>query len=303
VAAGGADPQKAILYALGANAGIAVAKTAAAVVTGSSSMTAEAIHSYADTGNQLLLMLGLRRSKRPADREHPLGYGKVTYFWSFIVAMLLFSVGGLFSLYEGWHKLHVQEPPVSLWIAVVVLVASIGFETVSLRGCLAEVDHERGGLPLWRWVNRTRSAELVVVLGEDLAALLGLTIALVCVSLAALTGNPAWDAVGSLAIGALLVVVAVFVAVRVKSLLIGRSADPEVVAAIEREIRADGNIVELLNALTVQVGPQLMLAAKLRMREGLSIDEACLAINRLEVRLKETIPQVGWCFMEPDVRD
>jgi len=300
--AGGASPQKAILYALAANAGIALTKGAAAAATGSTSMVAEAIHSVADTGNQLLLLLGLRGAGRPPDREHPLGYGKVTYFWSFVVALLLFSVGGLFSLYEGWHKLHDPEPIESVWIAIAVLSVSMALEVTSLRGCLAEIAHERGSRSLWRWVHESRSAELVVVLGEDVAALLGLATALGFVALAAVTGDPAWDAAGSMVIGALLVVVALFVAVRIKSLLIGRSADPGIVAAIEREIEADPAIDELLNALTVQVGPQLMLAAKLRMRPGLSIDEACAAINALEVRLKQAIPEVGWCFMEPDVR-
>ena len=184
-----------------------------------------------------------------------------------------------------------------------MLTFSIGLELVSLRGCLAEVAHERGSRSLWRWVNESRSAELVVVFGEDVAALLGLSAALVFVALAWATGNPAWDAAGSMVIGALLVVIAVFIAIRIKALLIGRSADPEIVGAIEQRIEDNPAIVELLNALTVQVGPQLMLAAKLRMQEGLTIEEACEAINALEVDLKAAIPQIGWCFMEPDLRD
>jgi len=299
----GAQPHKAILYALGANLGIALAKTGAVLVTGSSSMLAEATHSYADTGNQLLLLLGLRRSRRPPDREHPLGYGKVTYFWSFIVALLLFSVGGLFSIYEGWHKLEAAEPIAHPSIALAVLALSIFLELTSLRRCLAELAHERGARSLWRWVNETRSAELVVVFGEDLAAVLGLSLAFAFVWVAAWTGNRVWDAAGSLAIGSLLVTVALFVAYRIKALLIGRSADPEIVAVIEHEIESDPAIRELLNALTVQVGPQVMLAAKLRMREDLSIEGACEAINALERRLKRAVPQIGWCFMEPDVRD
>lgn len=301
--AGGASPQRAVLYALAANAGIALTKAAAAAVTGSTSMVAEAIHSFADTGNQLLLLLGLRGARRPPDREHPLGYGKLTYFWSFVVALLLFSVGGLFSLHEGWRKLHDPGPIESIGVALGVLAVSMALEVSSLRGCLAEVARERGSRSLWCWVNESRSAELVVVFGEDLAALLGLSAAFVFVALAGVTGDPSWDAAGSMVIGALLVLIALFVAVRIKSLLIGRSADPEIVAAIEREIGADPAIHELLNALTVQVGPQLMLAAKLRMQPGLSIDEACTAINSLEVRLKRAIPEIGWCFMEPDLRD
>jgi cation diffusion facilitator family transporter len=301
--AGGANPPRAIFFALAANGGIAATKTAAAVLTGSSSMMAEAIHSFADTGNQLLLLLGLRRSARPPDREHPLGYGKATYFWSFIVALLLFSVGGLFSIYEGLHKLEAAEPMESPWIAVLVLLASIGLEAASMRGCLIEVEKERRGRSLWRWFQESRSSELVVVFGEDLAALLGLAAALFFVLLATFSGNPAWDAAGSLVIGTLLVVIALFIAVRIKSLLLGRSADPQVVRAIVDLIADEPAIVELLNAITVQVGPQLMLAAKLHMRPGLDIEAACEAINGLEQRLKREIPQIGWCFMEPDLRD
>ena len=152
MAGGSSSPLRAILYAFFANFGIALAKTGAAVYTGSSSMTAEALHSYADTGNQLLLLLGLSRSRKPPDREHPLGYGKIAYFWSFVVAVMLFSVGGLFSLYEGWHKLHEPEPLSTAWLALLVLVASIALEGLSMRACLIEVNKLRGERSLWRWM-------------------------------------------------------------------------------------------------------------------------------------------------------
>src|SRR5262245_19887002 len=184
-AAGQASPIRAILWAFAANLGIALAKFAAALYTGSTSLLAEAIHSTADTGNQLLLLLGLRRAERPPDGEHPLGYGKDVYFWSFIVALLLFSLGGLFSIYEGAHKLDSEEPLAAPWVALLVLGVSIALESVSLRGCLREVKHLRGGRSLWRWVNESRNAELVVVFGEDVAALLGLSIAFLFVLLAA----------------------------------------------------------------------------------------------------------------------
>ena len=301
--ASGASPIRAILYAFSANFVIALAKTAAAAFTGSSSMLAEAIHSYADTGNQLLLLLGLARSRRAPDREHPLGYGKVTYFWSFVVAIQLFAVGGLFSLYEGFLKLEETGPIGNVWVAVAVLVVSIVLEAVSMKGCLDEVEKIRGGRSLWSWLNRSRSSELVVVFGEDLAALLGLSIALVFVLLASVTGNRAFDAMGSMAIGALLVVVAIFLAIRVKALLIGRSADPDVVEAIERGIQSDPVIAGVFNVLTVQVGSQVMVAAKVRLEEELSLDDAVEHINRLEARLREQIPEIGWLFMEPDVAD
>lgn len=301
--AGGSNPVRAILYAFGANSAIAVAKTGAALYTGSSSMTAEAIHSFADAGNQLLLLLGMRRSKRAPDAEHPLGYGKVTYFWSFIVAMLLFSVGGLFSLYEGYHKLHDAGPIKNGWIALVVLGLSIGLEALSMRGCMVEVNVVRGDRSLWTWLNESRSSELVVVFGEDLAALVGLAFAFVFVLLAMTTGDGRYDAYGSMAIGVLLVSVALFVASRVAKLLIGRSADPGIAAIVAQEVRDDPEFLEVFHLITIQVGPQVMLAAKLRMRSGLGLDEACQMINALEVRLHARIPELGWLFMEPDLED
>ncbi len=301
--AGGSNPIKAILYAFFANAGIAIAKTAAAVSTGSSSMTAEAIHSYADSGNQLLLLLGLKRAQKPADAEHPLGYGKVTYFWSFIVAMLLFSIGGLFSLYEGYHKLHETGPIENSWVALLVLAFSIVLEGISMRGCMVEVEKVRHGRSLWSWLNQSRNSELVVVFGEDLAALSGLAIAFVFVLIATVTGDGIWDAYGSMAIGGLLVIVALFVAFRIAKLLIGRSADPEIAAVIAREIERDPDIIEIFNVITLQVGPQIMLAAKLRMTPGLPLNEAIAHINALERRLREEVPDLGWLFMEPDLHD
>jgi cation diffusion facilitator family transporter len=266
-------------------------------------MMAETIHSCADTGNQLLLLLGLRQAQRPPDAEHPLGYGKDIYFWSFIVALLLFSMGGMFSIYEGLHKLDSSEPLTKPWVALLVLGVSIVLEALSMRGCLAEVKHVRGGRSLWRWLNESRNSELVVVFGEDFAALVGLVIAFAFVVLASVTGDLRFDAYGSLAIGVLLVIVAIFVATRVKQLLIGRSADPAVVARIEAEIGADPAVLRVYRVITMQIGSEIMLAAKLRMREGLSIDAACAEINRLERRLKERVPELRWSFIEPDVED
>ena len=301
--AGQASPIRAILWAFAANLGIAIAKFAAAFTTGSSSMMAEAIHSCADSGNQLLLLLGLRQAQRPPDAEHPLGYGKDIYFWSFIVALLLFSMGGMFSIYEGLHKLDSTEPLTKPWVALLVLGVSIVLEALSMRGCLAEAKHLRGGRSLWRWLNESRNSELVVVFGEDFAALVGLVIAFAFVVLASVTGDLRFDAYGSLAIGVLLVIVAIFVATRVKRMLIGRSADPAVVARIEAEIAADPAVRQVYRVITIQIGSEIMLAAKIRMREGLSIDAACEEINRLERRLKECVPELRWSFVEPDVED
>ena len=236
--AGQGDSIRAILFALGANFMIFVTKGVAAFITGSGAMLAETVHSLADCGNQLLLLLGLRQARTPPSPDYPLGYGKAIYFWSFLVAVMLFSVGGMFSLYEGVHKLQHPEPLKQWWWAVGVLVVSIVAEAVSMRACLVEVNKARGSRSLVRWFRESRQAELVVIFGEDLAALLGLIFALVAIVVAVITGNPVWDAIGTLAIGVLLIVVAVFVAIEVKAMLIGQSADPEVNAAIEALLRA-----------------------------------------------------------------
>jgi cation diffusion facilitator family transporter len=294
---------RAILYALLANLGIALAKTWAAVFTGSGSMLAEAIHSYADTGNQVLLFVGLKQSLRPADGEHPLGYGKLSYFWSFVVALLLFSVGGLFSIYEGVHKLRGPEALNQPWVGLVVLGVAVVLESLSLLGALREIRRMRGERPLWLWLRRTRNAELVVVLGEDVAALVGLGLAFVFLSATVLTGELVYDAIGSIAIGVVLVLISLLVANRIRGLIVGRSAEPELEALIAKIIRDDPAIERLLNAITVQVGPRVMLAAKIAVRPGLTVAEAVERINALERRIKEEVPEIGWCFVEPDCRD
>ncbi len=294
---------RAIGYAFLANFGIALAKTWAAWLTGSGSMLAEAIHSYADTGNQMLLYLGLTQSQRPPDAEHPLGYGKLSYFWSFIVAILLFSLGGLFSIYTGVHKLEHPEPILHLWVAIVVLVLAMVLEGFSLFGALREIKHVRGDRPFREWLRHTRNSELVVVLGEDIAAQIGLVLALMFLILAAVTNNPMFDAMGSICIGAVLIVISIFVALRIRSLLVGRSADPEIQEAIDAIIREQESIVQVFNTITIQFGPDTMLAVKLKMRSGLTIDAAVEIINALERELKARIPKLKWCFIEPDVTD
>lgn len=294
---------RAILYAFVANFGIALAKSWAAWLTGSGSMLAEAIHSYADTGNQVLLYLGLKQSQRPPDLEHPLGYGKLSYFWSFIVALLLFSLGGIFSIYEGLHKLQHPENLSQLWVAVIVLVLAIILEGSSLLGCLREIRLVRGDRPFREWLKHTRNSELVVVLGEDIGAQLGLVLALGFLVAAAITGNPVYDAIGSICIGGVLLVISVFIALRVRSLLVGRSADPEIQETIDAIICEHEDIEFVFNTITIQFGPDTMLAAKVKLRTGLTIDDAVGAINALERKLKERIPKLKWSFIEPDVSD
>ena len=292
---------KAILYAFLANLGIALAKSGAAIYTGSGSMLAEAIHSFADCGNQVLLFIGLRQSGKPADAEHPLGYGKVSYFWSFIVAILLFSLGGLFSIYEGWHKLHAPEGLSSAWVALLVLGISIIIEMFSLYGCVREINKIRRGKQFRHWLRTTRNAELVVVLAEDVAAIFGLMLAFIFIVAAKITGNPVYDAVGSICIGVVLISVALFVAIRIKALIVGRSADPDVQSAINSIISRDDAIAAVLNIITVQFGPHIMLAAKVRMYSGLPIEQAVVRLNELERKIKQEQPDIRWCFLEPDM--
>jgi len=294
---------KAIFYAFIANLGIALAKLAAAWYTRSGSMLAESIHSFADCGNQVLLYLGLRQAQKPADAKHPLGYGRVTYFWSFIVALLLFSMGGLFSINEGWHKLQHSEPLNKAWVALLVLGVSVVLEFFSLLGCLREIKKLRGERSLAYWVRNTRNAELVVVLGEDLAALLGLVLAFIFVSLAALTGNTVFDAIGSIVIGVVLICVSIFIAIRIKGLIVGRSAEEDLQNALTEQIAGEPGIEKLFRAITVQMGPQVMLAVKVKMKPGISIEEAVDCLNRLERNVKTKFPEVAWCFVEPDTAD
>ncbi|MGI9342417.1 MAG: cation diffusion facilitator family transporter [Gammaproteobacteria bacterium] len=293
---------KAILYAFLANFGIAIAKSWGAWFTGSGSMLAEAIHSYADAGNQVLLYIGLVQSQRPADDDHPLGYGKLSYFWAFIVAIILFSMGGLFSIYEGIHKLQEPEPLNQVWVGLLILGIAVVLEGLSTIGCLGQISKLRKNRTLREWLRTTRNAELVVVLGEDIAALVGLVLAFCFLSLAGVTGETRFDAYGSICIGIVLIIVSIFVAIRIKSLLVGKSAEPELREQIDRLIDADPDIEEVLNTITFQVGPKIMLAAKIRMRSGMTIDEAVEHINALERTLREAVPALGWCFVEPDFR-
>lgn len=294
---------RAILFALGANFAIFATKGSAAFVTGSAAMLAETVHSLADCANQGLLLLGLRQARSPPSPDYPLGYGKAIYFWSFLVAVMLFSVGGVFSLYEGLHKLQHPEPIRQWWWAVGVLVISIAAESVSLRACLTEVAKARGTRSLARWFRESRQAELLVIFGEDLAALFGLVFALIAVSLAVLTADPAWDAIGTLMIGALLIVVAVFVAIEVKAMLIGQSADPQVQAAMKAFFETRPEIARLFSLITLQLGNDVMVAVKAQL-QGVSASPGVEAtINALEAAFRRQFPQVRWCFFEPDISD
>jgi cation diffusion facilitator family transporter len=298
-----ADSLRSIFFALGANFAIALAKTAGAVFTGSASMLAEAIHSFADCGNQALLIWGLKEAKRASSPDHPLGHGRAIYFWSFIVALMLFSMGGLFSIYEGAHKLHDSEPMKYAWVAVAILAFGVVAESVSLWGALREINKERGDLSLWRWFRTSRQSELLVIFGEDLAALGGLVLALGFIALAMVTGNPMWDAIGSICIGVLLVAVAILVGVEVKALLLGQSAEPQVLARMRSHLEAQPQVAQVFSLITQQLGSEIMVAVKARMRPTGSEGGLIEAINAVERGLREAFPQVRWVFFEPDLKD
>jgi cation diffusion facilitator family transporter len=297
-----ADSVRTILYALGANLAIAAAKTAAAIFTGSSSMLAEAIHSYADSGNQVLLLWGLKQAKRPPSPDYPLGWGKAVFFWSFIVALVLFSLGGLFSLYEGWHKLGATEGLSYPWVAVGILVFGLAAETVSLRACLHEVAKVQRGRSLWQWFRQSRESELVVILGEDLAALLGLALALAAILTTIYSANPVWDALGSMAIGVVLILVAIGIGTEIKGLLIGQSADPDTEARLRSLLQKQEGVEKIYKLLTLQLGGTLMVAVKVKMRAAATA-ELVADINRAEAALRTEFPEIQWLFFEPDVAD
>ena len=299
---GGADSAKAVVYALGANFAIAITKYAAAAITGSSSMLAEAFHSTADCGNQLLLLLGIKRAKLPPTPDFPLGFGKETYFWSFVVAIMLFSVGGMFSIYEGWHKLGESDPVERPLVALGVLLFGICAESFSMWGALREVNKLRGGQSLWRWFRVSRNAELVVIFGEDLAALVGLVLAFAAILIAWITGNPAWDAAGSIAIGVLLIAVAIAVAIEVKALLVGQGVEPQVRTAMVDFLCAQAAVEQVLNLLTLHLGADVMVAVKAKMRPQGGEEALIEAINAVEAAFRKEFPQVKWLFFEPDLR-
>jgi len=266
-------------------------------------MLAEAVHSLADCGNQGLLLFGMKRAKRPPTPDYPLGYGKEVYFWSFLVALMLFSVGGAFSVYEGVHKLFQPQPIERPVIGVAVLVFSLALEWWSLRACLQEIDRTRGGISLWRWFRDSRDSEMIVVFGEQIASIAGLAAALLAVAVTLATGNPLYDAIGTLVIGVLLIVVAVFVAIEVKALLIGQSVSLEKRQAIRAFLEARPEVRHVHNVITLQLGPDVMVSIKACLDPELPTRELVRQINRMEVALRAAFPDVLWSFFEPDDKD
>jgi cation diffusion facilitator family transporter len=295
---------RAILAALAANLGIALTKFIAFLLTSSSSMLAESIHSVADSGNQLLLLIGGRRASRAATPEHPFGYGRQRYVYAFLVSIVLFSVGGLFAIYEGVHKWQHPEPIEGRWwwVPIAVLVVAIGLESYSFRTAIHESNRTRGDQSWVQYVRRAKAPELPVVLLEDTAALLGLVFAMFGVVLTLVTDNGRWDAVGTLLIGLLLVAVALVLGIEMNSLLIGEAAGPEAVQAISAAL-VGGAVESVIHMRTLHLGPEeLLVAAKIGVRPSKRADEIAAAIDEAERRVRAAVPIARVIYLEPDIR-
>jgi len=295
--------RKAIIAAFFANLGIAIAKFVGFVLTGSAGLLAESGHSVADTGNQSLLLFGSKRGKRPADHAHPFGYGPERYFWSFIVALVLFSMGGLFALYEGIQKIGNPHEIESAGIAFGILSVSIALETFSLRTAIKEANHVRHGRTWWNFIRTAKAPELPVVLLEDIGAEAGLIVALTGLTVAEVTDNPRWDAAGSIAIGVLLVIIAVILAIEMKGLLIGEAASDEDLNAINASLAGSDKVRGVIHLRTMHFGPDhLLVAAKLEFDHDLTVANLARAIDGVEADLRAAVPIASTIYIEPDIR-
>jgi cation diffusion facilitator family transporter len=293
---------RAIIAALLANLAIALTKFLAWVFSGSSSMLAESVHSLADTGNQGLLLLGGRKAKKKADDAHPFGYGRERYVYAFVVSIILFSVGGVFSIYEGIEKLENPHPLENWWLPVLVLFIAIGAEGFSFRTAVKEANHVRGKQSLVEFIRRAKAPELPVVLLEDFAALIGLVLALFGVGLTVLTGNGIWDAIGTLCIGTLLILVAIVLGIETKSLLVGEGASVADSVAIRNAINAHPDVEALIHFKTLYVGPEeLLVGAKVAFASTARLTDVAVSINSVEAAIREAVPVARIIYIEPDV--
>ncbi|RFA23629.1 cation diffusion facilitator family transporter [Subtercola boreus] len=293
---------RAIFAALGANLGIAVIKFIAFVFSGSSSMLAESVHSLADSGNQLLLLLGGRKSRKSADIDHPFGYGRERYVYAFVVSIILFSVGGVFSLYEGIEKVAEPHPIETPWLPIVVLLAAMVLEGFSLRTAMKESNHTRGKQTWVQFVRRAKAPEMPVVLLEDVAALTGLALAFVGIVLAVVTGNGVFDGIGTIGIGVLLILVAVVLAIETKSLLVGEGASEVDTRAIRASIEVDEGVERIIHMKTLYLGPEeLLVAAKIALPASAKLADVANTINAVEARIREAVPIARVIYLEPDV--
>jgi cation diffusion facilitator family transporter len=294
--------RKAIIAAFLANLGIAISKFVGFIITGSASLLAEAIHSVADTGNQLLLILGGSRAKRAATPLHPFGYGRERYFWAFVVAVVLFTVGGAFALYEGIEKLRHPHDVESFGVAIVILLVAIALESWSFHTAVHEANKVRGNVGWWNFIRRSKAPELPVVLLEDLGARTGLFIALTGVTIAHYTDNARWDAMGSVAIGVLLIVISIVLAIEMKGLLIGESAAPAKQDAITSAITESPDVERVIHMKTEHIGPdELLVAVKVAFRSDLTIQQLADGINETERRIRAAVAEARIIYIEPDV--
>lgn len=293
---------KAIIAALLANLGIAITKFVAYLFSGSASMLAESVHSVADSGNQLLLIIGGRRARRTASADHPFGYGRSRYVYAFLVSVVLFTVGGLFSIYEGINKLNHPHELTNVWLPITVLLVAIVLESFSLRTAIVESNKVRGNQSWVNFVRKAKAPELPVVLLEDLAALIGLVLALLGVGLTVFTGNEAFDAYGTLAIGALLVVVAVILGIEMSSLLIGEGAGPQDVQKIRKALSETEGVESVIHLKTLYIGPEeLMLGAKIAVNENSSGQDIARIIDLAEAAVRAVMPVAKTIYLEPDI--
>jgi cation diffusion facilitator family transporter len=291
-----------IVQSLLVNVVIAAVKAVAAFFTHSGAMLAEALHSFSDCGNQILLLVGVRQARRPPDDRRPFGYGRAVYFWSFMVALMLFLGGGAFSIYEGIHKIETPEPVERVWVGLGILGVSLLLEGGALFSNVRELNRRRGAKPFFRFLRATTDSDLVVIFGENAAAVLGLALAIVALLLAATTHDGRWDGAGGIGIGVVLVAVAVFLGIEVSSLLLGEAAGPEIAEAARDVARQFPSFAQVLNVMTMQQGPgEVLVHVKVAFHPGLPIEEASRQINDFEARLRAARPEVRWVFVEPDI--
>jgi cation diffusion facilitator family transporter len=290
-----------VIKSLVVNVVIAAGKGIAAGITGSGAMLAETLHSFADCGNQILLLIGIKKSQKPPDARHPLGYGRNMYFYSFIVALLLFTGGGMFSIYEGIHKLQHPEPVGDVLIGIIILLASLALEGWATIGNIRSLNQRRGKTPFFQYLRDSKDSDLIVVFGENGAAVLGLGFALAALLISKETGDGRWDAAGSLAIGLVLVGVAIFLAKEIKALLVGEAADMDVIKAVSEIAAADPHVKKVLEVITIQQGPgEIVLMMKLHFQSGIESDQLVAVINSFEEKVRARIPEAKWSFIEPD---
>ncbi len=293
-----------IIQSLIVNLLIASSKGVAAFMTGSGAMLAETIHSFSDCANQALLLVGVRQARKPADAIHPLGYGRSAYFWSFMVAMLLFSIGGMFSIYEGVHKYENPEPINNILWGVGILVFSLALEGYATFSNIVELNKRKGETGFFAYLRLTKDSDLIVIFGENSAAVLGLIVALCTLVIAHYTGDGRYDAIGSIIIGVILILVAIFLAREVKSLLIGESADLAIYTKVKELAKNHPDIQQLINCRTIQQGPnEVLVCAKILITETLNAVQISKLINDFEADLRSVYPEVKWLYIEPDLQE